>query len=112
MGYIIKAPTGGGGGGDATQANQQTQISQIQEASGVPSVFKYADQSIFYKTTVNNPTSLTPNSIQCQDFTSATAAGVTALLNTWLNANNVMVISLASSQSIGSHDLFLMYTTI
>jgi hypothetical protein len=111
MGYILKAPTGGGGG-DATAANQSTQIAQTEEGSGTPSVFKYGDQSIFYRTTVNDPMSALPNSIQCQDFTSSTAAGVTSLLNTWLTTNNVMVIGLTSSQTIGSHDLFLMYTAI
>jgi hypothetical protein len=112
MGYIIKKGTGGGGGGDATAANQQTQIAQLLENNGSQSVFKYADQSLFYKTIINNPASVTPNSIQCVDFTSATAAGVTALLNTWLNSNNVAVINLTSSQSIGSHDLFLLYSPI
>lgn len=49
MGYIIKKGTGGGGGGgDATAANQQLQITQLEEGSGNDSVFKdINDNSVF-----------------------------------------------------------------
>jgi hypothetical protein len=40
MGYIIKAPTGGGGGGDATAANQTLQLAQIEDQSINQSVLK------------------------------------------------------------------------
>jgi hypothetical protein len=64
MGYIIKAPTGGGGGDataanqvlqlaqDATAANQQIEINQLIENSGEASVLKDTnDQSVFLDNT-------------------------------------------------------------
>ena len=124
MGYILKAPTGGGGGGDATAANQTTQIAQINN-TGTPSVFKApidnksvfydnaALQSLFYKSIENTGGSIVtnPNVIQSISFTNATAAGVSADLNTWLSANACFICGLTATQSALSHDLYLLYST-
>jgi hypothetical protein len=55
MGYIIKSPTGGGGG-DATSANQQIQIQQLDNAGGSSSVFKdpASDVSVFQDNSNNS----------------------------------------------------------
>jgi hypothetical protein len=73
-----------------------------------------AQKSILYKTFINDRTALSirPNTILCASFTAATAAGVTTLLNNFLNANNVAINSMTSSQSVGSHDLFLLYSVL
>jgi hypothetical protein len=124
MGYIIKAPTGGGGGGDATAANQLAQISQIANTTAA-SVFKdttisksvftsfNGQQSLFYKSIENTgpAIAINPNVIQSISFTDVTAAGVSGLLNTWLSTNPCFICGLTATQSIGSHDLYLLYST-
>jgi len=124
LGYVIKKVTGGGGGGDANAANQLNQIAQI-DNSGTPSVFKApvdsksvfydnaASQSLFYKSIENTGGSsvTNPNVIQSISFTNTTAAAVTADLNTWLSANACFICGLTATHSVGSHDLYLLYST-
>jgi hypothetical protein len=128
MGYVIKKGTGGGGG-DATAANQVTQINvanttnTLFDTSSTPSVFKEpttgnsvflneaGTQSLFYKSLENTDALSNPNAIRCISFTNVTAAGVTADLNTFLIANNCFICGLTATQSIGSHDLYLLYST-
>jgi hypothetical protein len=50
MGYIIKAPTGGGGGGDATAANQVLQLAQ--DATAANQLLQLAQDAT--ETTVND----------------------------------------------------------
>lgn len=138
MGYIIKAPTGGGGGGDATAANQTTQIleavdtnttlteiydTQVNQGGSQNSVFKDNNQqsvfrdsngvgpSLIYKTTKNNiGVSGLLNQMICISFTNTTAAAVAADLSAFLSVTDCFVISVTSSQTALSHDLFLTYS--
>lgn len=106
MGYVINSS----GAGDANATNQLAQIDQItNNTTTVSSVFKdpISGSSLFYKSIRNNNLSGTP--MICVSFTAATAAAVSTLLNTFLGANDIYIVSLTSTQSVGSHDLFLLY---
>jgi hypothetical protein len=74
-----------------------------------------SDDSLLFKSIVNNFNSLSPgrpNNVVCQYFTDVTAAGVAGLLNGFLNATPCYIISLTSSQGAGTHDLFLLYSPL
>lgn len=74
-----------------------------------------SDDSLLFKSIVNNFNSLSPgrpNNVVCQHFTAVTAAGVGSLLNSFLNATPCYIISFTSSQGAGSHDLFLLYAPL
>lgn len=67
--------------------------------------------SLIYKTTKNclGLTGLL-NQMICVSFTNTTAAAVAADLSTFLANNDCFVISVTSSQTALSHDLFLTYS--
>ena len=124
MGYILKAPTGGGGGDataanqvlqlaqDATAANQVLQLAQIDDVEG--SVFKdrLTNTSLFFKTLRSNNSGLgiTHNTVSVISFTAATAPAVAILLQNFLALNDCYIINICSSQGAGTHDLFLTYS--
>jgi hypothetical protein len=83
------------------------------DATNISAFVTTDQQSILYKTFINDRSlSVRPNTILCASFTAVTAAGVTTLLNNFLSANNVAINSMTSSQSVGSHDLFLLYSVL
>ena len=79
------------------------------------SVFKTdTDISILYRACINTGLVVGSrnNTLQCIVFTAASAVNAVAALNVFLNNNGVIINSLTSSQSVGSHDLFLLYSTL
>jgi len=100
MGYVLKKAAAGAG--DATAANQILELVALAQidaeltALNAKALLGIQSQS---NTTV-------------QVFTAATAAATAILLNNYLQLNSVYVISITSSQSALSHDLFLTSTPV
>jgi hypothetical protein len=129
MGYILKNTSGGGGGGDATAANQLIQITEAQELnlnttdSVLDSVFKetannsvFKDQpgnsvfrdnfdtstfntsgykSILKQSKISSPTTLV------ESFQNTTPALLASDIQTWLQANNVVIIQICYADAGG-----------
>jgi hypothetical protein len=129
MGYIIKAPTGGGGG-DATAANQVIQINELKIDSTEPSVFKveaglsgdksvftdyngfstfndelrnsvfkFNDKSIFEKTKISYASGLVGTN--CVSFQNATPALLAADIQTFLRTGQYAIINICYADAGG-----------
>lgn len=123
MGYIIKKSSGGAGGGDATASNQQTQINLQTDSVSLDSVFKdNLGSTVFIAggKTIGDRVNETFNLLSKTNissintivisFTSTTLSGVAALLETFLQANQINIINISfSSGGVSQHDVLLTY---
>jgi hypothetical protein len=114
---------------ELTLINTNGVLSQINDllnnnGGNLQSVFKNTNQqsvftdelsnreSLFYKSIRNLQTGGlgNVNNILCISFTNTTAAAVANDLQTFLSVNNCFICGLTATQSIGSHDLYLLYS--
>jgi hypothetical protein len=137
MGYIIKAPTGGGGG-DATAANQQIQINELKIDSTEPSVFKVEgglsgdksvftdyngfstfndelrnsvfkinDKSIFEKSKITDTSAFTGTS--CISFQNTSPALLAADIQTFLRSGIYAIISICYADHASNYTALIIY---
>lgn len=136
---ILKNPAGGGGAGSATASNQKTQINQLIDSTGEPSIFKDltndlsvflsgAGESVFLEpgsstsslNKISNTLSglasatakslLTSSGTTCISFAAATPAALQILVQAFLSTNTCVIMNLSYTESGGAnHHCFLTY---
>jgi len=127
MGYIIKAPTGGGGGGDATAANQNTQIanqliqiSQLESGSGIALLKDDVGDSVFKVGSAGNQVSLLAFNVsnifgsgttKCVGFSAANVNALAANIESFLSTG-YYINSICYADNGLNHSAIVTYTQI
>jgi hypothetical protein len=136
MAYILKAAAAGG---DATKGDQLTQIAQLTDASGQPSVFKdpvndlsvFIDvngESVFFRTGTRisilgfistnvslllallQKTNTIGSSITCTSFVAANPAALQVLVQAFFAANQgITIVNISYSEIVASHTCYIVY---